>query len=70
MPALQASAAGYPERPIKMIVPFPPGGVVGAIAYIVSTKMTEKLGQPVVLEHKAGAGGTIVAGAGKLRSNS
>jgi tripartite-type tricarboxylate transporter receptor subunit TctC len=59
--ALPALAAGYPDHPIKMIVPFPPGGVVGTIAFSISKKMGERLGQPVVPEYKPGAGGTIAA---------
>ena len=58
---LPAGAAGFPERPIKLVTPFPPGGTVGNIAFVVSTKMGAILGQPLVLDAKPGAAGTIAA---------
>ena len=60
--ALPLTAAGFPERPIKLVTPFPPGGTVGNIAFAVSTKMAAILGQPLVLEARPGAAGTIAAG--------
>ena len=59
--ALPALAAGFPDKPIKLVMPFPPGGVVSTVAYAVSTKMAANLGQPVVLDAKPGAAGTIAA---------
>lgn len=58
-----AIAQSYPNRPIKMIVPFAPGGGVDAIARIVGQEMGKGLGQPVVVEHRPGAAGTIGAAA-------
>jgi tripartite-type tricarboxylate transporter receptor subunit TctC len=51
-------AQGYPSRPITMIVPFPAGGGTDVIARIVSEHMSRTLGQPIVIENIAGAGGT------------
>jgi tripartite-type tricarboxylate transporter receptor subunit TctC len=60
--AVAASAAAqqnYPNRPIRVIVPFPPGGGVSAQARVISDKLTEALGQPLVIENRAG-GNTII----------
>jgi tripartite-type tricarboxylate transporter receptor subunit TctC len=54
-----AQAAGYPDRAITMIVPFPPGGVADTVGRPVAEAMSRALGQPVVVENKAGAGGGI-----------
>ncbi|MFM1788301.1 MAG: hypothetical protein RLZZ166_768 [Pseudomonadota bacterium] len=54
-----AQAAGYPDRPITMIVPFPPGGVADTVGRPVAEAMSRALGQPVVIENKGGAGGAI-----------
>ena len=51
--------AAYPNRPIRFIVPFPPGGGAEATARVVAQKMREGLGQPIVIESRAGAGGNI-----------
>jgi tripartite-type tricarboxylate transporter receptor subunit TctC len=51
----------YPEKPIRWIVPFPPGGSTDILARVVGQKLTEAWGQPVVIENKGGAGGTIGA---------
>lgn len=55
----QARAQGFPSRPVRMIVPFPPGGVVDTVARMIVTPLTEALGQPVVIETRPGAGSTI-----------
>jgi tripartite-type tricarboxylate transporter receptor subunit TctC len=55
----EASAQAYPSRPITLIVPFPAGGVTDIIARIVSDRLRVSLGQPVIAENVAGAGGTI-----------
>lgn len=55
----QAAKAEYPDRPIKMIIPWPPGGGSDTIGRIVAKHMTEKLGQPVVIDNRAGATGLI-----------
>src|ERR1700748_2812738 len=54
-----AAAQTYPSRPITMIVPFPAGGITDIIARITAEGMRNALGQPVVVENVAGAGGTI-----------
>ncbi len=51
--------AQYPQRAIKMIVPFPPAGATDIVGRIVAQKLTERLGQSVVVENRPGAGGTI-----------
>lgn len=56
--AMTAQAA-WPERPIRLIVPFAPGGSNDVVARVVSAKLTDRLGQPVVVENRGGAGGSI-----------
>ena len=59
--ASQVSAQTYPERPIKILQGFAPGGNADAIARAMGQEMTKGLGQPMVVEAQAGAGGTIAA---------
>jgi len=54
-----SSAQAFPDRPVRLVVPYPPGGNVDSAARIVSTKLQDALGQPFVIENKAGAGGMI-----------
>jgi tripartite-type tricarboxylate transporter receptor subunit TctC len=54
--------SNYPERPITMIVPFPPGGVADTVARPVAEALSRELKQPVVIENKAGAGGALGMG--------
>jgi tripartite-type tricarboxylate transporter receptor subunit TctC len=54
-----ARAQAWPERPVTMVVPFAPGGSPDIAARIIAPKMTELLGQPVVIENRTGAGSTI-----------
>ena len=54
-----AQAQSYPNRPIKIIVGFPPGGGTDIAARLIGQKLSESLGQPVVIENRPGAGGTI-----------
>ncbi|MES2972262.1 MAG: tripartite tricarboxylate transporter substrate binding protein [Pseudomonadota bacterium] len=59
--ATLAQAQAYPDRPIKILQGFAPGGNADAMARSVSTEMTKSLGQPFVVEAQAGAGGTIAS---------
>ncbi len=65
LPALAgAQNPTYPSRPVKIIVPFPPGGAIDALGRLLSQKMSESWGQSVVVENRAGAGGMIGTEAG------
>ena len=57
--SLSAVAQDYPNRPITLIVPFPPGGVADNVARPVAQALGKQLGQPVIIENKQGAGGGI-----------
>jgi tripartite-type tricarboxylate transporter receptor subunit TctC len=56
-----AWADGYPAKPVRLIVPFAPGGTTDIIARIVSERMTSLLGQTMIVDNKAGGGGTVGA---------
>ncbi len=55
-------AQAYPNKPIRMVSPWPPGGPAEALGRVITTKMSEVLGQPFVIESKPGANGTIGTG--------
>lgn len=55
--------ADYPEKPIRLLLPFPAGGAVDFVARLVSARMADALGRPFVIENKAGAGGIIATDA-------
>src|SRR5947209_17678016 len=56
-----ALAQAYPTKPIRMIIPFAPGGASDFVGRIMQPKMNELLGQPIVVENRAGAAGNIGA---------
>ncbi len=58
-----AKAQSYPDRPIRLIIPFPPGGAVDTIGRIMGAKLQERFNQPVVIESRVGAGGNIATDA-------
>ena len=57
--AIPASAQDFPARPITLIIPFPPGGSTTIVIRSVSDKLGEALGQQIVIDNRAGAGGTV-----------
>ena len=59
--AAQADAQNYPNRPIRMVAPFPAGGLVDVLARAVGEELAKTLGQPIIIENKPGAGGNIGA---------
>jgi tripartite-type tricarboxylate transporter receptor subunit TctC len=61
LPSMAQDAASYPAKPIRMIVNFPPGGSLDVVTRTVSQKLSERFGQPVVVENRAGANGNIGA---------
>ena len=61
--AAQASDASWPQRPIRLIVPFPAGASTDVIARVVGQKLSQELGQQIVIENRAGASGNIGADA-------
>jgi len=60
-PGSATIAQTYPVKPIRLIVPFPPGGPTDILGRVLGNQLTQTLGQPVLVENRAGAGGTIAA---------
>src|SRR5262252_10722269 len=54
-----ASAQDYPSKPIRLVVPFPPGGPNDIIGRVLGQKMQDLLGQLIIIDNRAGAGGTL-----------
>ena len=57
-----ASAQDYPNKPIRLVIPWPPGGVTDVVARALAQTMSESLGQPIVAENRPGAAGTVGVG--------
>ena len=60
----QPGPARYPVKPVRLIVPFPPGGGTDALARTIAQNLSETFGQAVVVDNRAGASGTIGAETG------
>src|SRR3982751_4456192 len=57
--AISAAAQDYPSRPVKLVIPFPPGGSNDVVGRVIGAQLSERLGQSVVVENRGGGGGTL-----------
>src|ERR1700742_1951890 len=63
-PIAAQAQSGYPDRPVRILVPYGPGGVADVTTRIIAQRLSEKLGQQFVVENRPGAGGIVAAQAG------
>lgn len=61
IPALESIAQNYPVRPIRVVVPYPPGGAADNVARVIAPKLAEALGQQIIIDNRGGASGSIGA---------
>src|SRR5687768_1508166 len=59
--AVNAIADSYPSKPVRVLLGFPPGGAGDYVMRVIGPKLTERFGQPVIIDNRAGAGGNIAA---------
>ena len=59
MPAAAGAAGVFPNRPIRLIVPYPPGGGTDIVGRVLGDKLRASLGQPIVIDNRGGAGGVL-----------
>ncbi|HEX9720639.1 MAG TPA: tripartite tricarboxylate transporter substrate-binding protein, partial [Ramlibacter sp.] len=58
-----AASAAFPDKPITLVIPYPPGGAVDVTGRIIARGLESQLGQPVIVDNKPGAGTVLAAGA-------
>lgn len=69
MPAVNAAAEQFPGRPVRLIIPYGPGGNTDIVARIIGQKLSERLGQPIVFDNRGGAAGTLGVGMAATSAN-
>src|SRR3981081_4234274 len=57
--SVSARAQAFPERPVRMLIGFPPGGTVDTVGRVIAPPISERLGQPLVIENRSGAAGVL-----------